>query len=118
MSKTLKYGIVFLAGALIVIETLLWTKRSVEQGKTDSLMGVWKYDEYTKYEFDGKENGCLRFEELQYEFTYSIKDDVLKMDFADPAVHDCEYTFSTNGNSLTLIGGEGTSGGTYSLEKE
>ncbi len=82
------------------------------------MKGTWVYDQYTKYEFDGKENGCMCLEELHYEFTYSVKGDTLKMDFEDPSVHDCEYTFTIDSDRLTLVGGEGTNGGTYQLTKE
>ena len=34
------------------------------------------------------------------------------------AARDCTYTFSVNGNTLTLTGGEGTIGGTYELHRQ
>jgi len=84
----------------------------------DIIKGTWVYDQYTQYEFDGKIDGCMCLEELHYEFTYTVKGDKLKMDFEDPSVHDCEYKFKIDGNSLILIGGEGTTGGTYNLKKK
>lgn len=86
--------------------------------RSDVMKGTWVYDQYTKYEFDGKGNGCLHEESLDYEYTYSVKGDKLKMDFSDPSVRDCEYTITIDGDDLTLIGGEGTIGGTYHLKKQ
>ena len=38
--------------------------------------------------------------------------------FTEDIVRDCDYTFSVNGTALTLIGGTGTDGGSYKLNKE
>ena len=43
-----------------------------------------------------------------YDFSYQVKDDQLFIDFSNEAARDCTYTFSVNGNTLTLTGGEGT----------
>ena len=82
------------------------------------LVGTWKYDQYTEYEFlkDGK--GCLCVDDVHYEYTYETKTKKLSIDFSEDIVRDCEYTFKIQGNKLTLIGGEGTDGGTYELTKE
>lgn len=40
------------------------------------------------------------------------------IDFSDEAVHDGTYTFSVDGDTLTLIGGEGTIGGSYELHRQ
>lgn len=82
-----------------------------------ALNGVWKYDEYTQYEFNENGEGCMCLDEVHYKYTYSISGDKLTLDFADDAVHDCEYKFSVEGSQLTIIGGEGTTGGTYKLSK-
>ncbi|MFR7697186.1 MAG: DUF5640 domain-containing protein [Roseburia sp.] len=37
------------------------------------------------------------------------------MDYANESVRDSEYEFTVDGNTLTLIGGEGTVGRTYEL---
>ena len=86
--------------------------------KTDSeLIGVWQYNEYTKYEFfeDGK--GCLCADDVHYEYEYKISNGTLKLDFVEDVVRDCDYSYSIDGKKLTLTGGEGTDGGTYELNK-
>jgi len=52
-----------------------------------------------------------------YDFTYEIKDNQLYIDFVNESAHDATYEFSVKGDTLTLIGGEGTIGGTYELTK-
>ena len=83
----------------------------------DVVLGTWVYDQYTKYEFDGYGKGCMCLENLHYEYAYEIDGNTLSMDFENEAVHDCSYTFSVNDNTLTIVGGEGTTGGTYTLTK-
>ena len=39
------------------------------------------------------------------------------IDYANESVWDSEYEFTVDGNTLTLIGGEGTVGGTYELKR-
>lgn len=87
-------------------------------GSADVMEGIWVYDKYTQYEFDGKRNGCMYLEELHYDYSYKLKGNQLSMDFADEAVHDCSYEFNIQDDVLTLIGGEGTVGGTYKLYRE
>lgn len=46
-----------------------------------------------------------------------IKDNQLYIDFVNESAHDATYEFSVKGDTLILIGGEGTIGGTYELTK-
>jgi len=82
------------------------------------LLGVWRYDQYTEYEFSEKGQGCLCVDDVHYEYRYKVSGNTIKLDFVDDVVRDCEYTFSVEGKSLTLIGGEGTDKGTYKLSKQ
>ena len=56
--------------------------------------------------------------DTEYPYTYLIEENTLKLDFKDEAVRDATYTFSIENDTLTLIGGEGTMGGEYILERE
>lgn len=80
--------------------------------------GSWVYDEYTRYEFDGKGRGCMCLEDLHYEYSYEVKKNELFIDFDDGSVHDCTYEFAFDGDKLSIIGKEGTVGGTYILNKQ
>lgn len=80
--------------------------------------GKWVYDEYTAYEFDGAGNGCMCLEDVHYEYTYTVDNNELKIDFKDDSVRDCSYAFQINDGSMIITGGEGTVGGTYELHKK
>lgn len=85
---------------------------------TDALKGTFVYGESVKYEFSGKGNGAMYDSDTEYPYTYLIEENTLKLDFKDEAVRDATYTFSIENDTLTLIGGEGTMGGEYILERE
>jgi len=82
------------------------------------LVGKWRYNEYTAYEFYDNGKGCLCIDDVHYEYTFKTSSDKLSLDFTEDVVRDCEYTFSVDGNELTIVGGEGTDKGTYKLKKE
>lgn len=84
----------------------------------DALKGTFLYNKDVKYEFDGKGNGAMYDNKTIYKYTYFIEENILKIDFKDEAVKDATYTFSIKDSILTLIGGEGTIGGEYILERE
>ena len=112
-SHTKRFIAISLISAVIVIVFVIIGLKIYNASALKQVEGTWVYDEYTQYEFDGKGNGCMCLEEYHYE--YSIKNDQLLLDFKDSSVHDCAYTFSVKDNTLTFVGGEGTTGGTYKL---
>ncbi len=71
----------------------------------------------TERNIHGKGNGYMHLEELSYTYTYAVKDNEFKIDFKENSVRDCTYTFSIKDDTLTIIGREGTVGGTYELHK-
>lgn len=85
--------------------------------QNNALIGTWKYDQYTEYEFYDNGKGCLCVDDVHYEYEYKIAGDKLKLDFTEDIVRDCEYSFTVENNILTLVGGEGTDQGTYKLNK-
>lgn len=81
------------------------------------LVGVWHMDEVTTYEFYRNGEGAMVLPSAEYEFTYSVSDDTLSIDFNFEGAKDAEYTFAIEGNTLTLYGGNTTNQGTYVLRK-
>ena len=84
---------------------------------SNELVGVWQYNEYTKYEFSEDGTGCLCADDVHYEYTYKLSGKKVTIDFEKDIVRDCDYTYSVENNELTLVGGKGTDGGTYKLKK-
>ena len=81
---------------------------------------MWYYDPYTEYEFDGDGRGCLCLDsESHFEFRYQATEGTLHLDFVPDYVTDCRYTYTVEGDKLTLIGGEGTAevGKVYELTR-
>lgn len=69
----------------------------------------------------GKKLHAMCIEETNhYEFTYDIDGNTLKVDYALDYVTDCEYTYTVDGEKLTLLGGNGTAepGKAYELTKQ
>lgn len=118
-----QHGIVIISAivlALLILIVVLICKGCSNDDMNTELVGVWKYDQYTEYAFKDANHGCMCLDDnTHYEFTYSIKDNILHIDFALDYVTDCQYTYSLEGDKLTLIGGEGTAevGKVYSLTK-
>lgn len=86
--------------------------------KSNELVGTWRYDEHTQYVFEKDGTGKLLADDVTYSYAYTVKGKKLILDFTEDIVRDCDYTFSVNGTALTLIGGTGTDGGNYKLNKE
>lgn len=101
-------------GILILIIVLICKGCS---GSSDFLAGKWDVDGTTYYEFDGDGAGTMILPNTTYEFSYKVKDDQLQIDYEDVSLTDGTYTFTVEDSKLTLIGGEGTVGGTYTLTK-
>ena len=78
---------------------------------------VQSQTEYKRQAQSSKGSGEMLLTLADYDFTYEIKDNQLYIDFVNESAHDATYEFSVKGDTLTLIGGEGTIGGTYELTK-
>lgn len=81
------------------------------------LLGIWSFNGEATYSFDEHNKGRLAIGDEQYSYTYSASADELTLDYADASVEDAAYRFTVKGDQLTLIGGEGTAGGTYQLSR-
>ena len=103
------------AWAILIIIVVLILKGC--SGGIDALAGKWNFDGSTYYEFDGDGAGTMTLPNKTYEFSYKVKDNQMRIDYEDASLTDGTYTFSVEDSKLTLIGGEGTVGGTYELTK-
>ena len=112
----IKRGIVGLVALAILILIIVLIVKGCS-GSSNALAGKWDVDGTTFYEFAGDGKGALILPSKTYDFTYKIDNDQLHIDYVSESVHDGSYTFKIDGNKLTLIGGEGTIGGTYELTK-
>ena len=86
--------------------------------KPNKLVGTWIYDEHTQYVFEKDSTGKLLADDVTYTYVYSIKGEKLTIDFTKDIIRDCDYTFSVNNAVLTLVGGDGTDGGSYKLKRK
>ena len=87
-------------------------------GRTDALAGTWDFDGTTTYVFDGNGTGVMALPSISYDFTYTIDGNTLVIDYSNESVHDSTYEFTVDGDILTMVGGEGTVGGTYKLTRQ
>ena len=112
----LRQGAVGIAIVAVLILIIVLIVKGCSGG-TDVLKGKWDLDGTTAYEFSGDGSGALLLPNVTYEFTYEIKKDQVSIDYENESVRDGAYTFSVDKDKLTLIGGEGTVGGTYTLTR-
>ena len=113
--------VIVILSALLIFIIILICKAYSKDG-VPLLNGIYLYGDSTEYEFDGNQNGCMCVlvdgEEYHFEYTYKTEDNRLYIDFSDEAVTDITYEYSVNGDKLTLVGKEGSAGGTYELTKK
>lgn len=92
---------------------------SVNSAKTNSgLEGTFSYNESVKYEFNSDGKGTMYDGDEKYEYTYTVNDQKLTIDFKEEMIFDATYTFKLDGDTLTLTGEEGTNGGEYTLKRD
>lgn len=106
---------------LVLIIVLICKGCAGGKGANVDLAGVWYYDQYTEYEFDSSGNGCMCLDgNIHYVFFYKAKEGTLYLDFALDYVTDCQYTYTIDGDKLTLVGGDGTAevGKVYKLKRK
>ena len=66
------------------------------------IMGTWTTDGITIYKFEKHKSGTLVLPLAEYKFKYSIKDNILSIDFENEKVTDSEYEISFEGDNLIL----------------
>ena len=69
--------------------------------------GVYHIDEYTAYEFNGKGEGAMCLgETTRYDFTYTVTDGKITVDFKDERITDASYSYTEENGEITLIDGD------------
>lgn len=69
---------------------------------TDNIEGTWSLDDNTSYYFDGLGSGQLILSYDKYNFTYTIANDQIYIDFESSIAKDSTYTYSVDNNVLNL----------------
>ena len=95
------------------------TTKKDNKKEDNTLNGTYSYDKNTKYVFNGKGKGSLNIQEGEYKYTYTIDGSKLPIDFKNADLYDATYEYQIDGDTLTLVGGEGTAsvGTKYILTK-
>lgn len=110
--KRKKFKIIIFIAIVII---LIFTIKNVV-GK-DKIEGTWSADGVTIYQFNGKGEGYLLTSISRYDFTYTIKNKKIHIDFKNDKATDSDYEYTVKKDELTLKGVESTTG-TYTLKKQ
>ena len=118
-SKLLIFMFFILVIAIVVCSIFFIPKlgKKYTQNKLEkSLLGSWTTDGYTIYEFYAEGKGALKIPMSDYNFSYSIEDNSIHIDFENEKSIDSDYEFSFADEKLILKGINKTSG-TYTFTK-
>ena len=89
---------------------------TVTNEKFNELSGTWDIDKYTSYYFGNDGTGKLILTASEYDFKYTVENNILSIDFEKDSVDDSVYEYKVNGNNLTLKSKD-INKGTYELVK-
>ncbi len=89
-------------GGIIIILLLLVCFFFIFRSTKDELEGLWDIDGNTKYEFDGQGRGKLIVPMNEYKFTYTIKNNILSIDFANENSEDTDYEYMILNDELKI----------------
>ncbi len=95
--------------------------KTSDYNDNSSINGVYVYKvDNTRYEFKEDKTGIMTSGDYKFEYTYTVKDGKIEINFKDDRVRDVKYSYSIEGNTLKLIAEEGTIsvGEEYKLDKE
>lgn len=106
-----------LIAALALIILLFAAIKLISGDKNPALTGTWDYQGNTQYTFDGRHHGAMDAGGMHFDYTYKLRGNKLKLNFADDIVEDATYFYGVQEDTLTLVGDKGTVGGTYELTR-
>ena len=109
--------LIIVAAVVLVAALCILLPRVIGSKDAALLEGTWAYGDEATYSFDGKRSGRMDVDDMHFEYTYTASDGKLKLNYKDKVVEDATYEFKVFDGQLTLIGGEGTTGGTYQLTR-
>ena len=103
--------------AAVVLGIVLICKSCSKTPDASDFDGTYYIDDYTAYEFDGKGKGAMCLgNTTRYVFDYSVKDDTISLDFEDVRINDTTYTFTLNGDAITIT--EASGANSYTMTKK
>ena len=114
--KLKKKKVISLLATVLIIFAACSCGNNQTENKSDILEGTWKLDNVTKYTFDGSGNGDMTVSDTKYEFSYTINNDEVKIDFISEAAQDSVYEFNIDEGRLTLLSKDNNKG-SYVLAK-
>ena len=101
----------------VLLAILIGVALGIARCSKPSIIGRWDLDGTTVYEFEKGGKGALILLTKKYEFTYSIDDDLLRINFLDDAALDADYVFEVEQGMLFLTGGPGDAKTEFVLKK-
>lgn len=109
--------------AILLVAVIALGVFSINSSKTapikydEKLLGTWEYEDGSVYTFDKKGFGSFEYNGESFSYSYKVDAGTLILLFDDVEITDATYKYEVKDSELTLIGEEGTVGGTYTLNK-
>lgn len=104
-------GVLAILAVLLIVMIVILVKGNLSGA---SLKGTWRIDDTTVYEFNDSGKGAMHTSLNSYDFTYTLENDKLYIDYTSDAATDTTYQYSIKGDTLTLERG----GEIYTLKKD
>ena len=112
IQRRIAAGVAF---AILILIIVLIAKGC--SGSKNDIVGTWSLDNLTVYHFEKDSTGAMLLSNSRYDYSFKVKGENLHIDYKDDILVDGSYLFTVEGDTLILIGGEGTSGATYELTR-
>ena len=102
--KVKKKLIILLITIVLIIALLCIVFYKLHKNK---FIGTWITEGGTIYEFKNAKTGTMKTALSSYNFTYTIKNDTILIDFEDKKLTDTNYKFSFKKNKCTMTSNRG-----------